>query len=317
MLIINENLNKQLSIWSKKYTVFAPVKKNDDYIYDQIFDFKNFSVTNNLTVIPLKKFLIPSKEILFKFENNKITKPKKIEKKSIVIVPNAQDMDAIKILDQIFLLDPYYQFRRKNIIFLGIGIIEPKQYDVFLEKIDNEYIIHNNLNKLIFQNNLLNKSEKNQINSKTSFTDPLLADQKKLANAIKLSVNDPIWERLAEICLGCGICSYVCPLCYCSYNKDELDLSKINCNDCTKITSGTRNRKWDSCLLANFSKVSQNHNFRPRLKDNIYNWYHHKFVRFLNEFGEVGCVNCGRCIKYCPAKINYKKVLQEILEKYN
>lgn len=152
---------------------------------------------------------------------------------------------------------------------------------------------------------------------KADFSDPLFMEPDKLSRVIIDSVNDKIWDNLAKICLGCGICSYVCPLCYCTSINDKIDLDNKQCPSSCSLCKGSRNRLWDSCLLNHFSQVAGENNFRAKLRDRIYNWYHHKFVRFPQEYGSVGCVSCGRCIKYCPAKINYRKVLEEVLVKYS
>ena len=82
-----------------------------------------------------------------------------------------------------------------------------------------------------------------------------------------------------------------------------------------KNVPGGRERRWDSCMLPDFAVVSFK-NFRPEYEDRIYNWYHHKFVRMPREYGFVGCIDCGRCITYCPARINYRKVLEKLIADY-
>jgi ferredoxin len=66
-------------------------------------------------------------------------------------------------------------------------------------------------------------------------------------------------------------------------------------------------------MLPDFAKVTF-HNFRPETKDRIYNWYYHKFVRMPREYGFPGCIDCGRCITFCPANINYREVLKELID---
>lgn len=173
----------------------------------------------------------------------------------------------------------------------------------------------------IFANDFYYQSRRKKVilidSNNSHFLDPLLAQTQRLSQTIKDSINDPIWDDLAKICLGCGICSYVCPLCYCTNLNDKIDLDNSQCSSSCSLCKGSRSRIWDSCLLDHFSQVAGKHNFRAKLRDRIYNWYQHKFVRFPKEYGQVGCTSCGRCIKYCPAKINYRKVLEEVLVKYS
>ena len=130
------------------------------------------------------------------------------------------------------------------------------------------------------------------------------------------------WERLGTECLGCGICTYVCPLCHCFSIEDSIDLSG---------ETATRCRKWDACTLPGFAKLAGSENFcalpgsasaaggencHPGIKERYYNWYYHKFVRSFLEFGRTQCVACGMCQTHCPARIDIEAVLLDIVAKY-
>ena len=135
----------------------------------------------------------------------------------------------------------------------------------------------------------------------------LLVDSELLKDAVEWSRdNHPIWEELRNQCLGCGICTYVCPICHCFSVEDRVSLDD-KCSRC---------RKWDACTLPGFAKISGGHSFRPTIKERYYNWFYHKFVRAYLEFGKPQCVGCGRCKKYCPAKIDIQEILRRILEDY-
>ncbi len=137
----------------------------------------------------------------------------------------------------------------------------------------------------------------------------LLLDPELLADAVKWSWKQDlaVWDELATLCLGCGICTYVCPLCYCFSMEDSVSLDKSKCS---------RLRSWDSCVLPCFSQVSGGFNFHKTIKERYYNWYFHKFVRAYKEYGKSQCVACGRCQKYCPAKIDIEKYLIRIVDEY-
>ena len=134
----------------------------------------------------------------------------------------------------------------------------------------------------------------------------ILIDSELLAEAVEWSHSHKIWDELAEKCLGCGICTYVCPLCYCFSLEDRVGLD----NKCTRC------RKWDACTLPNFSKIAGGFSFRKTLKERYYNWFYHKFVRAYREYGKSQCVGCERCKLQCPAKIDIQEVLKIILEDY-
>jgi len=38
----------------------------------------------------------------------------------------------------------------------------------------------------------------------------------------------------------------------------------------------------------------------------------HKFRYFVENFGEVACVGCGRCVRECPVNMDLREVLTAI-----
>lgn len=314
--ITHNKLISYLKKLSEKYNVFFPVKVGEKISYTN--DKAKISLFfPGLSHIPPKEFFLPAREEIAQFYEDGDVKLKPTNYKNINILFAAHPMDikALTILEKLMQKnypDFYWKRRKKNFYIIGLGDYTYADHfycDVFLES-----------NGDVYEVMLRNPDARSLLEFKNIFVpcvfkkdkvvyeeDPIFSDITKLANAVEGSYKSKIWDDLAKIDLMCGNCSFTCPLCYCFENFDNTRLSGPH--------SATRNRRWSSCFHVDFFEIS-GHNFRPQKRDRIYNWYHHKFVRFPREIGHVGCVDCGRCTRYCPAKINYKHVLKSVLDEY-
>ena len=111
--------------------------------------------------------------------------------------------------------------------------------------------------------------------------------------------NSDFWQSIANNCFGCGACTAVCPLCFCT-RQDFDNTTDGSCD---------RHLKWDSCFSKSFSEIQNHFNYRPEPSDRLYNWYNHKFVRSPAKTGRILCTGCGRCVDACPAHLNQHKII--------
>jgi len=61
---------------------------------------------------------------------------------------------------------------------------------------------------------------------------------------------------------------------------------------------------WDSCFSLEFTYVHGGGNVRGSARSRYRQWLSHKLATWLDQFGAMGCVGCGRCITWCPAGID-------------
>ena len=120
--------------------------------------------------------------------------------------------------------------------------------------------------------------------------------------------NSKVWTDVAKKCLGCGTCNLLCPTCYCFDVRDEVEL---------QVTQGTRDRFWDGCMLNEFAEVAGGENFRDKLSNRTRHRLYRKFKYITDKSGELHCVGCGRCTKYCPAKISIVEIINNLIEEYS
>lgn len=306
-----------------EYDVYGPVNTHDDSVFSK-FRFKLLEVKDKvelhygITTIPPTKYLFPSRERVLSFGSEQKSKQKKADsKKKLLFGLNLADLMGINRLDKEFLepiTDKAYAKNRENTYLFSIDHFDPNPdlgYDLHFKKVKNtDYEVSSGSDfgeKIIKSSNLFKKSSSKSKDVLKPRVSPV--HHQEITEIIANSKADPIWDELAETCFGCGICTYVCPVCYCFETEDKVKIEGLS------KCSGCRERRWDSCMLSDFAAISS-HDFRPELRDRIYNWYHHKFVRTPKEHGFVGCVDCERCITYCPAKINFHETLDYLIKKY-
>jgi len=271
-------------------------------------------------ILPAKQYFLPPRQDIFNFdkENGHLTSSD-YRKKLLVFGLNLIDLEAMTQLDEIMKKpqpDFFYWQKRDKATLVGLTNESVKVApggDIILEKINPrqyQVLVLTDKGAKISKNKFFKDIAKPQIKKyliKPNHGRKMLLDSELLADAVDWSVNHKIWDELAEKCLGCGICAYICPLCHCFSIKDRVSL---NGNECVRC------RQWDACTLPGFAKIAGGHNFHPSIKERYYNWFYHKFVRAYKEYGKSQCVACGRCKKYCPAGIDIMEVLSEIVEDY-
>ena len=107
-------------------------------------------------------------------------------------------------------------------------------------------------------------------------------------------MDHPEWINVAERCLTCGNCTAVCPTCFCTDMEDTVSLDG---------TRASRTRVWDTCFSMEYSHLGIGPQ-RASPMSRYRQWLSHKLGTWHDQFGESGCVGCGRCITWCPVGID-------------
>jgi len=95
----------------------------------------------------------------------------------------------------------------------------------------------------------------------------------------------------------------VCPTCFCN---TSFDISDFGGEDTE------RQRLWDSCFSLGFAQVHGG-SFRASRKARYRQWLMHKLAYWIEQYGMLGCVGCGRCITWCPASIDITESYNEVI----
>ncbi|MBN2168573.1 MAG: 4Fe-4S dicluster domain-containing protein [Actinobacteria bacterium] len=320
----------------KEYRVYGPVKEEEgEVVRYKLIDGntkmrmgagEGFSNSN----VPPKELMFPETETLFKFHlgEGKLEEPS-LDDKRVILGIRPCDAQAYSIVDNLFgwdFADPYYQKRRENTVLVGLACSDPCS-NCFCPSLGGGPAEEKNLDAIMFDlgdilylKTLTGKGE--ELAAALSGVIESAGEAEKSAaekqagealDKIKRSIdtdgipeklpslyNHPMWEQFSDRCLGCGICTFLCPTCHCFDIQDE-----VECFD------ARRARMWDSCMFSEYTVHASGHNPRPTRKQRTRNRISHKYSYFPEKFETIACVGCGRCINYCPVNIDILDILEK------
>jgi hypothetical protein len=318
---------------SKEYDVFAPVKKKRSVSFERVSPKDKTCLEFQNTKKPPKEILFPQTEILFTYKVGKngveIDEAPTARRKMVLLGVRPCDARSFVLVDKFFssgeIKDPYYLQRRENVAIVGLACNRPSStcfcmsvgggpfgkegVDVLLSDQEDKYMIETvseKGEKLIEKLPWLKNARKEDVER----TRKLCAEAEKtiesrvsvegLSKKLDGMFEDPVWERICEKCVNCGVCTYLCPTCYCFDILDE------------ETDGGKRVRIWDSCQFPLFTAQGSGYNPRPSGKEMMRQRVMHKFNYCVKNFGESFCVGCGRCIRECPANLDIRQVIEKI-----
>ena len=325
-------INSLLRKLSRSYLIFCPVKKDGEFVFDEISSAEDLELEYITTRLPPKKYLFPPVETFFSHEKGVIidNKHRNADRRQLIFGIHPCDVNAILLLDRHFLgdyKDPCYLRRRENTVIaaltceeigdncfcesFGTGPSLKEGYDLLLTDVGDRYLVEigSKIGEQIAQEVHLSDATTEDFREKEERLKAVRAKFKKKVNTDNLaevmldSLKHKIWTELKDTCLSVGSCSLVCPTCFCFSVHDTVDLT---------LEKGERWREWDSCQLLEYAEVALGGNFRKDRGARVRHWMNCKLCYVKLRHGMFGCVGCGRCIKDCPAGIEITEVARII-----
>ncbi len=306
---------------------FRPLKKNGTPVLD----------VPNATLSP-KEVVFPPSEWMFLFSTDPGREDAFVLKEvpqegpeQVILGIRPCDARAFQILDRVFLEqgaheDPYYRSKRDRTLLIGLGCNTPcstcfchwtgggpfhtEGLDVLMTDLGDVYLLEpvTERGRALLDALQLDEAGADEVERGKHIAEEARASMGEAKDPRRIKEKDlmalfgsPFWERAHEACVKCGVCTYLCPTCSCFDIQDEV-----------RGACGFRGRNWDTCMFALTTLHASGHNPRPTGKERFRQRFMHKLKYFQDDFGDVMCVGCGRCVQYCPANIDIREIIEAL-----
>lgn len=327
-----------LGLWldriAEEYELIGPTEEEGVIGFEPVDTSAALKLDYTNSLIPPKSLFFPPAESLFSFRKRgreiELEETKPMERDRVVFGIRNCDVSSLSLLDAVFgedLEDASYLERRARTALIALACPTPPRSSCFCTTFDIDPLSPEGSDILltdvgdVYLVDVTTERGEGLVALSGDLFSPLSADEaqelqpppvqmrkldvSELRERIEALWEDEYWEKLSLPCLGCGICTYVCPTCHCF---DMVDVGSTS--------DGARYRCWDSCMYSDFALMASGENPRATKAERVRNRYFHKFSTFPSRYGTgYACVGCARCLVHCPAGTEITQVIEDILAK--
>ena len=325
-IITQEDLDKTLTSLLSDFEIIGPKELSHKGIfYEPITDLKDLYWGVGFATEPVKKFFLSPSEHLF---NGRYANGQEVLEelplsgnKRIIIGVRPCEARGLTLLDKVFnaeeYKDEFYLNNRKRTMLVGLSCGKPDKscfctslggspesnrgLDALIFTLGNEFII-----EIITQRaqKIFESMGRDLSKEETRVWE---ADKQRIKESVNYKIKVPesldsvfesgYWENVSRSCISCGVCTFLCPTCHCFDLVDE-KRKKLRC--------------YDGCAFCDFTMEASGVNPRSAKKERYRQRVFHKFDYFKKNFNEHLCVGCGRCIRFCPVKMNIAEIVDKV-----
>lgn len=243
------------------------------------------------------------------------------------------DTAALALADEFWACDegdPYYARRRERSLVIAVNcdaavpecfcesitgaLTNPRGADILLTPQGDKYLVEglSDTGKAAVEASagLLQESDVDADAVRAELAAQVAGQQKRqlpaagITEAIQRVFKDPaFWQKHTAACIGCGVCTFLCPTCTCFDVMDD-----------AVAGTGYRYRCWDTCQFRQFCEEASGHDRRAQQWERQRQRISHKLWYSVDRFNKITCVGCGRCVKLCPVNIDITKLAGEAQE---
>lgn len=321
-------LPKLITRWAEDAEVFIPRDMNGILTFKPTKDGEGFTVGDSRsTRYPPKAFFLPQSETMFALRGSRLETVPPPERKRVVVGTRPCDARASALLDLTMApeneADPFWQRRRAASAMVTFGCTQPAD-TCFCQAVESGPFDARGSDVLVTpladgfslqaltpagealikhlpaaEQIILNDAETARKNAESIQKNPF--ETPRALDKMYVLFESDFWSQQAASCLGCGVCTFLCPTCFCFDIVDE-------------TSRGERMRNWDSCMFRIYSLEASGHNPRPSNMERTRQRVMHKYAYWIEQVNEVGCTGCGRCVQYCPVNIDIRSIVRQAQE---
>ncbi len=323
------------------YRLFGPVRKDDIVDFVLIEDVSDIDLSFQNSRLSPKSLFLPQSERIFEYgldpagdDAHILKEVAKDYSPRAVIGIRPCDAKALELVDANFdtpkFRDPWWVKAREATTLVGLGCTTPCStcfctsvgggpfdqagLDVLLTETEDAFlarVLTEKGEKLVKAANTFEPAEEELVQTATAIEQEAAGkiiskvDTSRLAEIDTLALFEAdFWEEVQFACINCGVCTYLCPTCWCFDIQDE-----------THGRAGCRMRNWDSCMFLLFTLHASGHNPRGQKIQRVRQRFMHKLKYYVDTYKMgVACVGCGRCVQHCPVNIDIRLVCQVMNE---
>jgi ferredoxin len=335
--IDKKDLSGLVDMLKDAYRLYGPARQGDIFSFVPIHDASEIDLSFQNSRLSPKSLFLPQSERMFEYsldpsrDDAHILQevPKDYSPRAVIGIRPC-DARAFNLVDVNFdtpkFRDPWWVKARDCTTLVGLGCTTPcstcfctsvgggpfdeEGLDVLLTDVGEAFLakvltergerfVGAANNSEVAEEEMVGKAMAIQQEAQDKVTSEV--DTSRLAEIDTLALYEAdFWEAVHFSCINCGICTYLCPTCWCFDIQDE-----------THGRAGNRIRNWDACMFPLFTLHASGHNPRGEKIDRVRQRFMHKLKYYVDTYKNgVACVGCGRCVQHCPVNIDIREVIQ-------
>lgn len=330
VVVDRKDIEKFIAAMQKEGRVFGPVRDNRGVLLGRLSAGSALELAYDNFTLPLKRMFFPQCEVMWRWSGDDMVEEPGNDVTTVIFGARPCDTKSLTQLDKVFsdekFIDPYFAKRRENSLVISLACSSPaascfctstgggpagkRGADIIAFALDNALLFEPVSEKgtafLKKHEAVFRKPTAPELQERNKLQD----DAEKQMSTFHASgvperldkdLDPQFWDTVAQTCLSCGACAYLCPTCHCFDLHDE-----------PMKEGGVRVRVHDTCMFESFVREASGYNPRSttglRMKQRVM----HKFSYAPGNLGEIFCVGCGRCVDSCPSGIDIRETISKV-----